>query len=70
MNPFRGREPIFKGTNITVKHIIDDFAEGLKESEILKQHPQLTEEHIQAAFVFCQVAIRESDLARLLLLIT
>lgn len=70
MTPFRGREPIFRNTNIAVAHIIDDFAKGLKHDEILKHHPQLSDKHLQAAFVFCQIAIKEADLARILLLIT
>ena len=68
MTPFKGREPVFRNTNITVAHLISDFAEGLKEDEILKQHSQLTEKHIQATFVFCQTAIKELDMARVLLL--
>jgi uncharacterized protein (DUF433 family) len=67
MTPFRGHEPVFRNTNITVAHIIDDFAKGLKETEILKQHSELSEKHIQAAFVFCQIAIKEADLAKILL---
>lgn len=69
MTPFRGREPVFRGTEIEVKHVVDAFADGLKEQEILKQHPTLTEKHIQAAFVFCRIALRENDLARLFIAI-
>jgi len=65
MTPLRGTEPVFRGTNIEVAHIINDFAEGMKEEEILKQHPQLNEKHVQAAFVFCRVALKENDMARL-----
>ena len=64
MTPFKGSEPVFRDTNIRVAHIIDDFANGLKETEILKQHSQLSEKHIQAAFVFCRVTLKENDLAR------
>ena len=65
MTPLRGNEPVFRGTDIEVRHIINDFAEGLKEKAILKQHPQLNEEHIQAAFVFCRIALKENDISRL-----
>jgi len=67
MTPLKGNEPVFRGTNIRVSHIIDDFANGLKEDVVLKQHPQLSERHIQAAFVFCRVALKENDLSRVLL---
>ena len=70
MTPFRGHEPVFRGTAIEVKHIIDDFAKGLNFDEVLKEHPQLTTKHLQAAFVFCQIMLKENDLARILLLIT
>ena len=69
MTPFRGREPVFRGTQIEVMPVINAFADGLKEQEILKQHPKLTEKHIQAAFVFCRIALRENDLARLFIAI-
>ena len=68
MTPFRGREPVFRGTNIRVTHIIDDFAKGMNFDEVLKEHPKLTNKHLQAAFVYCQVAIKEADLARLFIL--
>ena len=64
-NPLRGREPIFRETNVTVSHIVDDFAKGMTFDEVLKEHPQLTTKHLQATFAFCRTAIKEADLARL-----
>lgn len=64
MNPPHVMEPVFKDTGIRVAHIIDDFAKGMKEAEILKKHPELTEKHIQAAFVYCQTALKEGNYAR------
>jgi uncharacterized protein (DUF433 family) len=65
MTPFRGREPVFRVTNVEVRHIINDFADGMKEAETPKEHPQLSEKHIQATFVFFRVALDENDPARL-----
>ncbi len=61
MNPFRGHEPVFRGTNITVVHIIDDFAKGMNFDDVFKGHPQLTAEHWQAAFIYCQISIKEKS---------
>lgn len=68
MTPYRGYEPVFRGTKILVTHIIDDFAKGMNFDEVLKEHPQLSTKHLQAAFVYCQIMIKENDLARKLLL--
>ena len=67
MTPFRGREPVFRNTKIRVVHVIEDFAKGMNFDEVLKEHPQLTPKHLQAAFVYCRAAIKESDLARIFL---
>lgn len=65
MTPFRGRKPVFRGTNITVEHIIDDLAKGLTVENILKEHEALTTKHIQAVFVYVQAQMRELEILRL-----
>ncbi|HEX8249714.1 MAG TPA: DUF433 domain-containing protein [Pyrinomonadaceae bacterium] len=65
MTPFRGRKPVFRGTNITVEHVIDDLAKGLTVEEILKEHEALTAKHIQAVFVYVQAQMREWEILRL-----
>jgi uncharacterized protein (DUF433 family) len=62
--PFKGVEPVFRGTNIRVTHVLDDFCDGLKHEDILKQHPKLTEKHIEALFVFCRASLKENDYLR------
>lgn len=64
MTPFRGREPVFRGTKITVRHIIDDFAKGMNFDDVLNEHPELTTKHLQAAFVYCRLALKEVELRR------
>jgi uncharacterized protein (DUF433 family) len=66
MTPFRGREPVFRGTNIRVSDIIDDLAKGMTTEEILKVHGELTPKHLQATFVYAQTAIRDLERLRLL----
>lgn len=62
--PLKGREPVFRGTNIRVSHVLDDFCSGMKSEEILRQHPKLSELHLQALFVFCRVMLKENDALR------
>ena len=64
LNPFRGNEPIFRGTKITVNHIINDLANGMNFNEILKQHSQLSHKHLQAVFVYCKIAVKENETRR------
>lgn len=67
MTPFRGREPIFRGTKITVKHIIDDLAKGMSVEEILAEHKELNQNHIQACFVYMKSQFEEVEDFRLTL---
>lgn len=62
--PFKGREPVFWGTKIRITHVLDDFCNGLKHDEILKQHSELTEKHLEALFVFCRASLKENDILR------
>lgn len=59
--PLKGREPVFRNTNIRVLHIIDDFAKGMTFEEVLAEHKELTKEHIQACFVYIKSKMGEMD---------
>jgi len=65
VTPFGRRPAVFWGTNITPEHVVDDFAKGMGTDAILKAHPQLSADHIEAAFTY----VREfpSDPERLLI---
>jgi len=65
MTPFRGREPIFRNTKITVKHIIDDFAKGMSAEEILSEHKELSKNHLHACFVYMKNQLEEFEQLRL-----
>jgi len=65
MTPFRGQKPVFRGTNITVEHIIEDLAKGMSAEEILKEHKSLTPKHLQALFIYVQAKMRELEILRL-----
>jgi uncharacterized protein (DUF433 family) len=67
--PLKGQEPVFRGTNIRVSHVLDDFCSGMKAEDILKQHPKLNQQHLQALFVFCRAMLKENDALRVTSLI-
>ena len=53
LNPeIRFGKPTIKGTRITVSDILDWFASGMSEKEILHDFPELSEENIRAALYF------------------
>jgi uncharacterized protein (DUF433 family) len=52
VTPFNGGDPVFWGTRITPEHILKDLSKGMSTEEVLKEHPQLTAKHIEAAFVY------------------
>lgn len=57
----RGGKPYFIGTRITVYDVLEYLAGGMAHDEIIRDFPELTEEHIRAALVFA--ALREHRLA-------
>lgn len=48
----RQGKPIIRGTRLTVGDVLDAFARGLGESDVLAEHPQLVHEDILACFAF------------------
>ncbi len=57
----RGGKPCIKGTRITVYDLLEYFAGGMSEEQILDDFPALALEDIRAALAFA--AIRERRLA-------
>lgn len=57
----RSGKPCIKGTRITVYDILEYFAGGMSEAEILEDFPSLTHDDIQMVFAFA--AARERRLA-------
>ena len=50
-------KPVFKGTRITVEHVLHELGAGMAEEELLRGHPRLTREHIQAALAYAAAVI-------------
>ena len=51
-------KPVVEGTRITVEHILEKLAYGQTIEQMLKSHPQLTEEGIRAALAFALDVLR------------
>jgi uncharacterized protein (DUF433 family) len=50
-------KPVFKGTRLTVEHVLGDLGRGVSETELLRGHPRLTPEHIRAALLYAAAVI-------------
>lgn len=55
-------KPVIRGTRITVELILEKFAAGYAEDDILRDHPHLTREGIRAALAFAAEALQASAL--------
>ena len=45
-------KPVFKGTRLTVEHILRQLGAGMTNEELLDQYPTLKPEHIRAAVLY------------------
>ncbi|HET9215883.1 MAG TPA: DUF433 domain-containing protein [Terriglobia bacterium] len=50
-------KPVFKGTRITVEHVLRELGGGTSENDLLQAHPRLTAEHIRAALLYAAALI-------------
>jgi uncharacterized protein (DUF433 family) len=50
-------KPVFRGTRLTVEHILKELATGMPPSELLANYPTLKPEHIQAAMLYAAAVI-------------
>jgi len=58
-------KPVIRGTRITVELILEKFAAGRTEDEILRAHPHITREGIRAALAFAAEALQASAVYQL-----
>ena len=52
-------KPIIKGTRLSVEHVIDLFASGWTEQQILDNYPRLTKKDLQAIFIYIQEGLKD-----------
>jgi uncharacterized protein (DUF433 family) len=55
-------KPVIRGTRITVELILEKFAAGYTEDEVLRAHPHITREGVRAALAFAAEALQASVL--------
>ncbi len=55
-------KPVVKGTRLSVEFILDLFAAGWTEDEVLESYPTLTRESLRAVFAFAAECLREEAL--------
>jgi len=52
-------KPTVKGTRVSVEHIIGLLAQGWTEQQILENYPRLTQESLQAVFLYIQECLKD-----------
>ena len=50
-------KPVFKGTRLTVEHVLKELGAGLSERELLDNYPTLRPEHIRAALFYAAAVV-------------
>lgn len=45
-------KPVFKGTRLTVEHVLRQIGAGMTDEQLLGQYPTLRPEHIRAAALY------------------
>ena len=50
-------KPVFKGTRITVEHVLTELGRGMTQEELLRGHPRLTPQHICAAMLYAAAVL-------------
>jgi uncharacterized protein (DUF433 family) len=45
-------KPVFKGTRLTVQHVLEELGTGMSFDELLHNYPTLKPEHIHAAIQY------------------
>lgn len=55
-------KPVIKGTRITVELILEKLSYGETFDDILKAHPHITRENIQAALAFAALNLKADSI--------
>jgi uncharacterized protein (DUF433 family) len=50
-------KPVFKGTRITVQHVLEELGGGMGFDDLLDNYPTLKPEHIQAALQYAAAVV-------------
>lgn len=55
-------KPVVKGTRLSVEFILELFAAGWTEEQVLDNYPSLTPEGLRAVFAFAAERVREESM--------
>ncbi|MDR3621070.1 MAG: DUF433 domain-containing protein [Paludisphaera borealis] len=50
-------KPVFKGTRLTVDHILSELGSGMTAPELLENYPTRRPEHVQAALPYAAAVV-------------
>lgn len=50
-------KPVFKGTRLTVQHVLEELGAGMSFDDLLDNYPTLTPEHIRAALQYAAAVV-------------
>ena len=50
-------KPVFKGTRLTVEHVLKELGTGMSQEEVLAGYPQISPEHLKAALLYSAAVI-------------
>jgi uncharacterized protein (DUF433 family) len=54
-------KPAFKGTRLTVEHILRELGTGMSHEVLLDNYPTLKPEHLQAAMFYAAAVLRMDE---------
>lgn len=54
-------KPTFLGTRIAVEHVLERLGNGWSEADLLDQYPQLSREHLRAAWAFAAASLASDE---------
>jgi uncharacterized protein (DUF433 family) len=54
-------KPVFKGTRLTVEHILKELGTGMSAEKLLRSYPTLRPEHLQAAMLYAAALVQMDE---------
>jgi uncharacterized protein (DUF433 family) len=55
-------KPVFKGTRLTVEHVMRELGRGMNRKTLLASHPRLTPKHLRAAKLYAAAVLASGEL--------
>jgi uncharacterized protein (DUF433 family) len=55
-------KPVFKGTRLTVDHILKEMGTGMTNQELLENYPTLRSEHIRAGLLYAAAMVAMDEI--------